>query len=138
MAAMKRGYSIPNHLFGYKKAANSELAKHLEVLGFKREDTGIGSGGGQVVEQVIAYLTLKEFWLSLFTVFLVNRIENILSVIWNWHNKNRSGRSNLKPIVAIYIYPIPLLKKGYFISFDINKQYSKKEIKKKIRKASKQ
>ncbi|QQG43560.1 MAG: hypothetical protein HYW45_00895 [Candidatus Daviesbacteria bacterium] len=131
-------YSVREDPYIYNKPASSSLAQELEKLGFKYKAGQMGGGGeAEIKEIVVAWLTMKEFWLGVFSSLLASQIEKLLIRLYKWHKSKKIKNGGYIPEVCIFIYPNPLKKKSYTIFFRIDKEYSKKEITDKIKEAKK-
>jgi len=135
---VKYGYYIFEPLDGYRVSASKDLVKRLEELGFRYE-LFEGGGGGEskeVIHQIIAHLTVDDFWLGVFSSLLASRIEKVLTSLFKWYQANRIKGSTIRQVVTITIKKNKNLD-VYSIDFDIVKKHSHKEILEKIKKARK-
>lgn len=127
MAAMKNTFQGPEKLEEYKDAAARELAQELSSLGFKEFHDGLG-GDAQIIEQVIAYINVHDFWFPLFVGIVANRIDKLISLLLNWNKRNRIKRSKMKQVVYISLYSKFVFKESISIKIDLDKGYSRSEI----------
>ncbi len=133
-----RYYSLRQDLFIYEQTASLSLVKEIEKLGFKYQSGQMGGGGEAAIKEiVIAWLTMKELWIGVFSSLLANQIQKILGSLYNWHTSNSNKIKNKKyiPEVCIFIYPHVLSKASYVAFFRIDKKHSKKDIIEEIKKA---
>ena len=127
-------FTDPN-VTGYKKSAPVELKEILEKIDFKyKEPDGLGGGGGEVIQQIIAHLSVHDIVVGVVSGLFVSRIEKILSALSAWHNANKNPNNHLRPVVNIYIYSPKDEFNHHNISFRLDKKYSKSEIKKELKK----
>ena len=131
-------YFTDPDIFGYKNEAYKNLTTELEKMSYKyKEPDGLGGGGGEIIQQIIAYLSIHDLWVGVITGLVVNRIEKLLSMLNKWHIRNKNPDNKLRPIVNIYIHLKSDKRNSFYISFRLDKKYSKKEIENSINKATK-
>lgn len=134
-------YSINASLEGYKDSADTQLSKELETLGFRFKLFEGGGGEGQeIIQQIVAYLSVHEFWVGFFSSLAASRVEKILSKLFEWDQKNKIKDNEKIPklvIIDIYIKPYFGRNKSYSLDFEIDKRITKKEIKERIKKTNK-
>lgn len=119
-------YSILKKLEGYKVGAEVELEQELKSLGLIEKQFEGGGGPEEAIQQIVANLSIHDFWVGVISSLAANRIEKILSRLFQWNRKNTTKNNKVQPIVNIYIYsPV---KNSKMYTFSIDKKYSKKEI----------
>jgi len=121
-------YFIPPNIKGYRKTSFKDLSSLLKEESLNFQEPEIGGGVGEIVRQIIAYITISDFWLGILTNLTANRIERILAKLFKWNKENKNKDNNLPSVVNIYIYPTLTRKENISVSFDIGKKFTKEEI----------
>lgn len=132
MNKISEAYYIKEEIPGYSSEATKELVEAFEQAGFKFYAPQMGGGGEgiKVVEQVITSLNFNNLWFDIFIGVVANRLDKALSIVYSWITKNKSNNKE-KPVVEVFIYTPFRRKKGcYYIRFEADKKYLKKEISK--------
>ncbi|MCX6810501.1 MAG: hypothetical protein NTY30_02040 [Candidatus Berkelbacteria bacterium] len=120
---MKNSYTVLELPENSKKS----LAAELENLGFVYILPEMGGGPSEVARLLIAWINIHDFWSMLFIGVLVNRIDKLISVIYDWFKKNPPEDKKVEYVVNISVYN---LKDSYTINLKADQKYSKSQIRK--------
>jgi len=128
-------YALRSDLLVYDQSVSPSLEKELENMGFKYKPGEMGGGGeAEIKEIIIAWLTMKELWIGIFSGLLANQLQKLLEKLYNWHKTKSDKVKNKKyiPEVCVFIYPHISSKRAITLFFRIDRKYSKKDIQKKL------
>jgi hypothetical protein len=129
-------YYIKEELDGYTTEERDDLARELEQAGFKYHEAQMGGGAGEVVQQIIASINLNDALGDIFLGIAVNRIDAAITAVWNWKQKHKKKpRKAVKQFIEVFIYtPLRGRANCYYIQFETDKKYTKKEVEEALKK----
>lgn len=99
----------------------------MENIGFEHRTPGLGGGGGEIVNHILAYLSVDTNREAIVNGLLTNIVWEALKLIYKYHRNNCINLEKAKPSVNVYIYSENKTK-NYFINININEEKSKEEV----------
>lgn len=124
---MKKYYYVSSYPKVYKNSSDKLLSEEIEKLGYIYRTPGLGGGGGEIINHIIAYLSIDTNRDAIITGLLTNSIWEIMKLVYRWHKSNHIKSVKANPSVNIYIYTENKTK-SYFVNIDAKKEYSENEI----------
>lgn len=116
----------------YKSNSHLTLSKELEKLGFTYKQPEMGGGGGEVINHILAYLSLDTTRDAIASGLLTNLVWKVLETAYNWHKAHKLPNKQINPNINVYIYANNK-QESYFLNLDLNEKPSKKTIVHKIK-----
>ncbi|HCQ31016.1 TPA: hypothetical protein DIU27_01345 [Candidatus Collierbacteria bacterium] len=124
---MNKYYFVPNYPKAYKKLADRELSAQLERLGFKYRVPELGGGVGEIINHILAYLSIDTTQEAITSGLLTNLIWQVIKNVYQWNKHYSRKNYNSKPSINIYIYSKNKTK-NYFLNIAADKEYKKSEV----------
>lgn len=131
-------YYVVEEMEGYEESASKELANDLKQLGFSFKPAELGGGPSEIIQQIVAYLSVHEFWTGVASSLVATQLERLLLHFYKWHFKNKRHDNTILPIVEFDLHKDTTSGEGYFLQLRIDKKYTSKELENLIESAKKE
>lgn len=106
-------------------AAQSELSHELDNLGLEFKQAQLGSVG-EVVDVVVAWFSLHDFWVGVASGLATTQIQKISSTVYEWIKRHKKTESGHRNVIKLAVYE----KKNflYTLTIDVDRTMSTDEI----------
>lgn len=120
---MSEGYYFIT--WGEGTPAHAELSAELDELGLQFKQAQLG-GAGEVVEVVVAWFSLHDFWVGVASGLATNQIEKISSAVHKWVRRNKVTEPGHRNVIKLAVYD----KKQflYTLTIDVDSRMPSEEI----------
>ena len=113
--------------------AHAELSHELDELGLEFRQAQLG-GAGEVVDVVVAWFSLHDFWVGVASGLVTTQIEKISSVVHKWVRRNKTPEPGHRNVIKLAVYEKkrPL----YTLTIDVDREMSAEDVGKIIESAN--
>lgn len=119
--------------WGAGTPAYDELSDELDELGLEFKQAQLG-GAGEVIDVVVAWFSLHDFWVGVASGLATTQIQNISSVVHRWVRRNKAPEPGHRNVIKLAVYE----KKRalYTLTIDVDRETSAQDIGKIIESAN--
>lgn len=113
--------------------AHAELSHELDELGLEFRQAQLG-GAGEVVDIVVAWFSLHDFWVGVASGLATTQLEKISSVVHKWVHRNKVPEVGHRNVIKLAVYE----KKHhlYTLTIDVDREMSVEDVGKIIESAN--
>ena len=126
-------YFINKNIKCFKNGAVNVLATDLKKIGFQEKPTQLGAGPAEIPQQVIAWLSMHEFWIGVLSSLVANQIEKVLLIFYSWYKNQKISKDKTRPVVSIFVHSRVNKLKTKYLTFYVDQVNSKPEIIKQLK-----
>ncbi len=122
---MNKFYFVTSYPDEYQESSDKELSGEIEKIGFTYKQGEMGGGGGEIVTQIVANLSINVTPHDIVTGVLSSAIFEVLKTAFAWHTRNKIPNKRVNPSINVYVY---VEGNSYSKSYKIDEEHSEVEL----------